>query len=50
MQVKGSSNMPSERWWIGYGHCNDRIIDKQEPMFNRRGSDRSYDVRRRVRG
>jgi hypothetical protein len=36
IQVKGASNRPKDRWWIGYGHCTQQIIDRKEPMFNRR--------------
>lgn len=38
IQVKGASNDPKDRWWIGYGYCTREVIDHQEPMFNRRDS------------
>ena len=36
IQVKGSFNGPKDRWWVGHGHCTQRILDRKEPMFNRR--------------
>jgi hypothetical protein len=33
VQVKGSTE--DGGWWFGYGHSNDGIIAKAEPMFNR---------------
>jgi hypothetical protein len=38
IQVKGAFNGPKDRLWIGYGHCTDQILDRKEPMFNRRKS------------
>ena len=33
IQVKGSTEDGS--WWFGYGHCTDKVIRRDEPMFNR---------------
>jgi hypothetical protein len=38
IQVKGATNGPKDRWWVGYGHCTQQIIDHKEPWFNRRTS------------
>jgi hypothetical protein len=38
IQVKGASNGLKDRWWVGYGYCTQQIIDRKEPMFNRRNS------------
>jgi hypothetical protein len=38
VQVKGASQKMSSRWedwWVGYGYCNQEIIDNKQPMFNR---------------
>jgi hypothetical protein len=35
IQVKGTANGPKDRWWAGYGFCNERVIAGVEPMFNR---------------
>lgn len=42
IQVKGSTNAPTDRWWVGYGYCTDEVIARQQPMFNRHDSDRSF--------
>jgi hypothetical protein len=35
IQVKGAFNGTSERWWIGYGHCNtDQIANQKSVVFN----------------
>ena len=36
IQVKGAANKSDERWWVQYGFCTDEIIDRKQPMFNRR--------------
>jgi hypothetical protein len=35
IQVKGATE-GGEGWWFGYGHCNEEVIARQEPMFNKR--------------
>src|SRR5258706_2642655 len=37
IQVKGATEDYHETWF-GYGHCTDDVIDKKEPMFNKRAS------------
>ena len=42
VQVKGSANKPDEPWWVGYGYCDQEIIDdRTRTIFNRR-SDSFY--------
>src|SRR5579862_621026 len=38
IQVKGAFNSPKDRLWVSYGYCTQQIIDRKEPMFNRRKS------------
>jgi hypothetical protein len=37
IQVKGATQ-DYDGEWFGYGYCNDAIIAKKEPMFNRHAS------------
>ena len=42
VQVKGSANKSDEPWWVGYGYCDQEIIDdRTRTIFNRR-SDSFY--------
>lgn len=38
IQVKGATNKEKERWWVQYGHCTERVIDKSAPAFNQKDS------------
>jgi hypothetical protein len=38
IQVKGATNKPNDRWWIQYGHCDAKTINRETPVFNRRDS------------
>lgn len=38
IQVKGATNKPTDRWWIQYGHCDAKTIDRQASIFNRKDS------------
>lgn len=39
IQVKGATNKPTDkRWWIQYGHCNIKTINRKESMFNKKNS------------
>lgn len=49
IQVKGASNDPEGRWWVGYGYCTEQIILASNepilnPMFNRRKSFYNADI------
>ena len=38
IQVKGSVNKPTDRWWVGYGHCTPEIIRRERAVFNSKDS------------
>src|SRR5579863_179593 len=44
IQVKGSTNGPKDRWWVGYGYLTEEILARKGPMFNRRKSVYKADI------
>lgn len=38
IQVKGATNKIKDRWWIQYGHCNEKTINKESAVFNSKDS------------
>lgn len=46
IQVKGATNTVKDGpwWWIEYGFCNYDVINKHEPMFNRKSSFYKADI------
>ncbi len=38
IQVKGSTNKITDRWWVQYGYCNEKIINKESSVFNSKDS------------
>ncbi|MGB8543502.1 MAG: hypothetical protein WCD49_17870 [Candidatus Acidiferrales bacterium] len=38
IQVKGSTNGPKERLWVGYGHLTKEILARSQKVFNRKHS------------
>ncbi len=38
IQVKGATNKAKDRWWIQYGHCNEKTINKESAIFNSKDS------------
>jgi hypothetical protein len=33
VQVKGATNGPKDRWWIGYGACNEQVFNRRESFY-----------------
>lgn len=44
IQVKGATNAANEGWRVQYGYCSDAVIDRTEPMFNRRSGFYKADI------
>jgi len=38
IQVKGATNKITDRWWVQYGHCNEKTISKESTVFNSKDS------------
>jgi len=46
IQVKGATNTAKDGpwWWVEYGFCNQNVISRKGPMFNRKSSFYKADI------